>query len=421
MIQAYFSRTYYLLYSETSLTLYRVQGQNIADKVEFGLSSTDDFPALLARVRQHYPLKAEDNLIVGLPLRLFNLVNFSLPRAAEENLDEAIGYELTRHVPYELDACLFHTAAVVQGDHLQITATLALKETLQPYLAALSAAGLSVTAIAPALVLAAWMTNRDGIFIHCPEPFTEFLVYRHHEVAFSTTVEIAVDGEKDNFVDPLTIIQNYRDETDQLQLWDVSGAAKEIVAAWSQPPEQVEIDIAVATALPPEKNFPYKIDLISTQMRRRKLLKNWLKAAACLFFLLSLTAYPVAFFAGKTTVLKNLEEKLEVVRQRAQALDSLRQDNQAMIERYEKLADYVRSRPQVLDALKEITDIIPTDTWLNSLQLHGRHLILRGTAVEATTVIEALVDSPLLQDVQFDSPVVKKGSRETFTIVAGLK
>ena len=421
MIKAYFSRTYYLLYSETSLTLYRVHGQNVADKAEFILSSTDDFPALLARVRQHYPLKSEDTLIVGLPLRLFNLVNFSLPRAAEENLDEAIGYELTRHVPYELASCLFHTTAVPQDDHLQITAVLALKETLQPYLAALSAAGLSVTAIAPALVLTAWMTNRDGVFIHCPEPFAEFLVYHHHEVAFSTTVEIAADGDKDNFAAPLSVIQNYQGKTDQLQLWNVNGATKEIIAAWSQLPEQVEIDIAVAAVLPPGKNFPYKIDLISTQMRRRKRLRNWLKAAACLFFLLSLAAYPVAFFAGKYTALKNLEEKLNVVRQRAQALDSLRQDNQAMIDRYEKLADYVRSRPQVVDALKEITDIIPTDTWLNSLQLHDRHLILRGTSVEATAVIEALVNSPLLQDVQFDSPVVKKGSRETFTIVAGLK
>jgi len=421
MIQAYFSRTYYLLYSETSLTLYRVQGQNIVDKADFVLSPADDFPALLARARQYYPLKAEDNLIVGLPLRLFNLVNFSLPRAAEENLDEAIGYELTRHVPYELDSCLFHTASVAQADHLQITATLALKETLQPYLAALSAAGFSVTAIAPALVLVAWMTNRDGIFIHYPEPFAEFLVYHRHEVVFSTTVEVATDGEKDNFAAPLTVIQDYRDEADQLQLWNVNGAAKEMIAAWTQVPEQVEIDVAIATVLPLERNFPYKIDLISKQMRHRKRLKNWLAAAACLFFLLSLTAYPVAFFAGKYATLKNLEKKLDVVRQRAQALDSLRQDNQAMIERYEKLADYIRSRPQVLDALKEITDIIPTDTWLNSLQLHGRHLILRGTAVEATTVIEALVGSPLLQDVQFDSPVVKKGSRETFTIVASLK
>ena len=421
MIQAYFSRTYYLLYSETRLTLYQLQGQKIVDKADFILAEFDGLPAALAHLRQYYPLKTEDSLIVGLPLRLFNLVKFPLPRAAEENLEEAIGYELTRHVPYELESCLIHTTSVPHEDHLQVSAVLALKEPLRSYLADLSAAGLSATAIVPALLLTAWMSNQDGIYIHCPESSAEFLVYHQQQVVFSTAAEVATEGEDLNFTAPLALIQNYREESDPIRFWHVNEGARRGLSSWLQLLEPVEIDIAVGTVLLPVKTLPYKIDLVSTQMRRKKQLKTWSQIGIGILFILSLSFYPTAYFAGKYTELSNLEEKLNIVQQRAMALDSLRHENQALIERYEKLAAYVHSRPQVVDTLKELTDIISTDTWLVSLQLHDRHLTLRGTAIEATAVIEALTSSPLLQDVHFDSPVVKKGLRETFTIVANLK
>lgn len=421
MIPAYFSRTYFLLYSEDSLTLYRVHGQKVVDTTEFVLTEFDDMAAALARVKQHYPLKTEDTLVVGLPLRLFNLVSFPLPLAAAENLDEAVGYELTRHVPYELDSCLFHSTAVPQGDHLHVSAVLALKAPLQSYLAALSASGLSVTAIVPALFLTAWMTRRDGIYIHCPEPYAEFLVCRDNKVVFSTTTEITADSTRQHLAATLSLIQNHGAEIDQILLWNRNDGTEKVLSAWAQSPEPVTIDIAVGTVLPPEKTLSYKIDLVSARMRRKKRLNTWFKVAACVLFVLSLGFYPAAFLAGKYTALNTLEEKLNVVREKAETLDSLRRDNQTMIDRYEHLGAYVRSRPQIVDTLKEVTDILSLETWLVSLEMHDRRLKLRGTAAEATTVIEALASSPLFHEVHFDSPVVKKGLRETFTIVATLK
>lgn len=421
MIRAYFSRTYYLLYSETGLTLFRVHRQKVVDRTEFVLSEFDDMAATLARVKQHFPLKSEDTLIVGLPLRFFNLINFSLPLAAEENLEEAIGYELTRHVPYDLETCLFHSNAISQEDRLQVSAVLALKAPLQPYLAALSASGLSVAALVPTLLLAAWMTNQDGIYLHCPEPSAEFLVYRDQSVVFSTTTELTGGAEKQHLSATLSLIQNHGDEMSQVRLWNSNGGTEKILSAWSQPPDAVDIDITVGTVLPPEKTLTSKIDLVSAQMRRKKQLQTWLKVAAVALFVLSLGFYPAAYLAGKYSALNTLESKLTVVRRQAENLDTLRQDNQAMIDRYEKLAAYVRSRAQVVDVLKEVTDILATETWLTSFEMHDRSIKLRGTAAEATTVIEALASSPLFQDVQFDSPVVKKGAQETFTIVATLK
>lgn len=422
MLRDYFSHTYYLLFLESSIIVYHVKGRNVVDKTEVAVSGTDGFSAALNQLKQNCLFKTEDTLIVGLPLRLFSLVNFSLPSSAEENLDEAISYELMRYVPYDLESCLFHATTTPREDSLQIHVTLALSDSLQPYLAALSAAGLSASAITPTMVLAAWMTDCDGIYLHCPGSFAEFLVYRHQNVDFLTTIEVADGDRDDNFSTSLAVIHNHQLEADPFWVLNPNQISRDIVAAWPQLSEQpTKVDIATGNTLPAVSTLPYRIDLISSKALRKKRARVWFKVAAVFIFLLSLLFYPTAFIAGKYTELRTLEDKLNIVRQQAQTLDSLRQENQEMIKRYETLADYVRSRPQVLNALKEIADIVPLDTYLNSLQLNGRHLILRGTAVEATAVIEVLAASPLLEDVQFDSPVVKKGARETFTIVANLK
>jgi len=421
MIQAYFSQTHFLLYSETSLTSYRVRGQKVVDKNEFILSEFDDMAATLSRVKQNCLFKTEDTLIVGLPLHLFNFVSFPLPHAAAENLDEAIGYELTRHIPYELESCLFHTTMTALDDCIQIEAVLALKAPLQHYLAELSAAGLSVTALVPTLVLVAWMAGREGVYLHSSDVFADFIVYQDSKVVFSTATEMVSGSEKNQFMDTLSLIHNHGLDVEQIMLWSHTPTIKKTMLEWLSPASLVDVDIEVGTVLQSNKTLPYKINLVSAQARRNNKFKNWFKIVSCAIFILSLCFYPIAYLVGKNSALNSLEEQLSVVREKAQTLDSLRQDNKTMLAQYERLATHIHSRPQVVDILKELTDIVTINTWFASLEIHDSQLKMRGTAAEATTVIEALASSPLFYEVHFDSPVVKKGSLESFAIVATLK
>lgn len=421
MMQSYFSRTYFLLYSENQLTLYRVHGQRVAEKSEFILAESDDLAAGLALVTQQYSLKTDDRLIVGLPLRFFNFINFSLPLAAAESLDEAVRYELTRHVPYDLDSCLCHYDSLSQGGLLHIRAVVALKDPLLPYLATLTASGLLVSAITSSLLLSAWMNDRDGIYVQCPTPFAEFLVYRDKEIVFSTTAEVDAGCESSNLSATLDLLQNHGVEADPVLSLNRNEMMEKVLSGWSQLTEQIDIEIVAGKTFPSRKTLPYKIELASEQVLRKRRINAWLQVAVYAIFFLSLFAYPIAFFTGKYAVLATLDEQLIVVQKKAETLDALRQDNQTMSTRYEQLAAHVNSQPQVADLLKEITDVVSSNTWLGSLKVHERTLTLRGTSTEATNVIESLSSSPLFSDVHFGSPVVKKGSQETFTIVATIK
>lgn len=147
----------------------------------------------------------------------------------------------------------------------------------------------------------------------------------------------------------------------------------------------------------------------------------WLQAAALLFFLFSLLSLPLATLAGKRAHLGKLENKLTEIQQHAEKLNTLRQKNQAIIDQLQGVARYVKQQPVLIDLLKEVTEAVPADSWLKSLVMSGRQVRLSGSSPSATTVIEALENSPLFKEAKFDSPVVKRGSMETFKIVATLE
>ena len=421
MTFSYFTQTYFLIYSEVALTFCRLQGQRVAEQTQYPLTETTVLSSVLAKIKEDYSLKSEDTLVVGLPLRLFNIVSFRLPLAAEENIDEAIGYELARHVPYGLDACRYDYTFLKQGDGLVVRAIFALREPLQEYLAVLTASGLPVSAVTPGLVLVAWLNQKDGVYLHSSGTSFESLLSRGGEVVFTTTSEFTGKDEKPDLGLTLSLLQNHGFESGLVMLWGDSVDAAEMMADLPEPLQKADVKIAEKSIVPPLKGLPYKIELVSEQSRRKKRFKLQLQVAAWAIFILSLGCYPLAYLAGKNSALGSLQEQLEVVREKAQNLDVLRQQNKAMIDRYENLAKFVRSQPQAIDILKEVADVISPETWLDALELHNRKLVLRGTSTAATSVIEALVSSPLLEDVHFDSPVVKKGSQETFTIVANLK
>jgi general secretion pathway protein L len=130
---------------------------------------------------------------------------------------------------------------------------------------------------------------------------------------------------------------------------------------------------------------------------------------------------PLAVIAGKQRHLHKLEKKLVRVRQEADKLSGIRKQNQALIKYFETLSEQMHEQSITIDLLKELTELIPEDTWLRSLAIRGRKVHLSGTSSSATTVVKALEDSPFFKEVHFDSPVVKKGNRETFRIIVDLE
>jgi Tfp pilus assembly protein PilN len=72
-----------------------------------------------------------------------------------------------------------------------------------------------------------------------------------------------------------------------------------------------------------------------------------------------------------------------------------------------------------LPVLKELTEIIPRDAWLQSLTMDRQGVELTGQAEAASPLIPLLEGSPWLERVEFTAPVTRVLTREQFRLRAG--
>ena len=68
--------------------------------------------------------------------------------------------------------------------------------------------------------------------------------------------------------------------------------------------------------------------------------------------------------------------------------------------------------------LKELSDVIPTDAYLTSINLRGGRLTLDGMAHSASDLIAALEKSKHFKNVSFTSPTTRSGDKDRFSLSA---
>ncbi len=394
----------------------------VVEQKEYALPRPEDFGVAVAAMKSDCLPRLDDLLLLGLPLEIFTIVHFTLPLAAAENLDDAVGYELMRHVPHDLEGLYWCYRCNEEEGRLAVSVTLAARSRVQSYLAAFTALGLNLSAVFPALFLLAWMVQEPGLFLGGGSGHNEMVLFDGQAVNFQAFESVEGDTAGTGFLlHNLPLAENRGQALEKAFLWSPAAGMAESLARLRPGLAVSEINNLPENLSLDWSGFPYSIDLISPQVLRRRRLWFKFEVAAVLFLLVALIGQPLAVLAGKRRHLQKLEKRLAVVRLEADKLSGIRKQNQATISHFETLSGLVREQSVTIDLLKELTEVIPQDTWLRSLAIRARKIHLQGTSASATTVVKSLEDSPLFKGVHFDSPVVKKGSSETFKIVVELE
>ena len=394
----------------------------VVEQKEYALPRPEDFGLTVAAMKSDFGPRLDDLLLLGLPLELFTIVHFTLPLAAVENLEDAVGYELMRHVPHDLEGLYWCYRCHEDEGRLTVSVTLAARTRIQPYLAAFNLAGLNLSAVFPALFLMAWMVHEPGLYLSGGSGQYEMLLFDGQAVNFQAWEAAEADDSGAGFLARnLPLAENRGQSIVKTFLWSGASVMVESLGELRPGLKVSEINNLPETLSLDWSGFSYSIDLISPQVLSRRRLWFKLEVAAAIFLLLTLIGQPLAVLAGKRRHLQRLEKKLAVVRLEADKLSGIRKQNQATIDHFETLAGHVREQSVTIDLLKELTEVIPQDSWLSSLAIRGQKIHLQGTSASATAVVKALEDSPLFDKVHFDSPVVKKGSSETFKIIVDLE
>jgi Tfp pilus assembly protein PilN len=105
--------------------------------------------------------------------------------------------------------------------------------------------------------------------------------------------------------------------------------------------------------------------------------------------------------------------RLEPAAQQAQAMEKRAAANRART----TALDEIRRRPQAdLDVLNELTRLLPSQVWTNSIEIFPDSVVLAGEADQAAPLLKLLDSSPLFQNSEFALSVTRNAQSEQFRI-----
>ncbi len=378
-----------------------------------------DLPQAISHVVHQIPAGRGDKWHLGLPLEYFTLVNFTLPQAARENLDQAVKYALMRHVPFDHSAIYKDYRLLGGNGDLEIAAVVAQKEEVDPVLQVFTQAGLVLRSMFPSLVFWA-MASEDGAYLLHARGQTEIVLSQEGRIPFHLWFRPSAQEEEESFVHRgATLVENIPNRPDVLHIIGPGESELPDMDRLKSLFERTE-ERNTPPSLPVKllTGAPYAVSLISAAGKKQEQVLRYLRLGSAIFLFLSLLAFPVADLYGTMRYLDRLESKVQAVQEQVQDLDAIRSENQELVQSLELLGQKVHSQPQAARILRELTEVMPETAWLYVFHLSDERVRIQGEAESATAVLEALENSPMFKEAQFDSPVQKSGSRDRFKIVA---
>lgn len=109
----------------------------------------------------------------------------------------------------------------------------------------------------------------------------------------------------------------------------------------------------------------------------------------------------------RTQILENLEQEVAELQTQAKevyelrdAIELARQGSVAVLERKSE-------QPRMIELLRELTDRLPDNTWVQNLDFRDGDVQIRGESTQAAALIGLLEKAPGFADVAFRSPIVQ--------------
>ncbi len=154
------------------------------------------------------------------------------------------------------------------------------------------------------------------------------------------------------------------------------------------------------------------------QERRRR---RVLAAAAAVCAMLAVVAAGLPF-VRQSLAMGGIERRIEALQPQVDRAQALRRRIANGAAGADVLATQRAATGDALAVLATVTDVLPDDTYLTELTLHGRVLTLTGQSREAARLISALSADPTLRDPAFIAPVTRNetAKADQFSLRAGL-
>jgi Tfp pilus assembly protein PilN len=386
-------------------------------------------------------------LRIGLARPLVTVKTLELPPTRGAQLAEMVAFELERHVPFPSEDIRFDFVALpgkAKGP-LRVLVAACERRTVEGALRLLEEPRLKPGAVTAAChelpyLLGHRPRTRHAVWAHRAGGATDLICLDQGRLQLSRTVpakdadELAVEiGATLRLLDWQDCEAIWISGDDVPELLGASGLA-ELGIRVTEPPlkpgvralvkQLPEEDagaamLALAVALGPPRP---SLDLLPRELRPRGVTSGQLVTAstALLTVLLGLgilvgQGYKQHRYADR------LAKTIRALDPEVKNVEGLAADLAQKKRLLETILSIERTNIRTLPVLKELTERIPQEAWLRTLNMEKQGIEITGQASAANQLIPLLESSPFLTSVEFTAPVTKAGDKEQFRIKAAWK
>lgn len=123
---------------------------------------------------------------------------------------------------------------------------------------------------------------------------------------------------------------------------------------------------------------------------------------ALLIGLLALTAMAMPILIKREAVVQMLPW-VDKGKKAAETVDGIRRELEARVDQYNYLLEKRRATPTVIQTLEELTRVLPDDTWVQTLDIKGKELLIQGETASSVKLIGLFEHSSIFHDASFRS------------------
>lgn len=372
----------------------------------------------------------------------------SLPRVAAENLAQVVAYELDRFLPLPAEKLYFDFQVLGESDaeiHLVLMAVP--REPVERYLQLLTEATLRPISLELAPVAAA---NAFGVLagkmpaswlvLHLEADSFELaqiegptLKSRHRgrglaAKAMPREIKGQIEAMRQAGQDP-KVLCLYGPGRSDLVMGALTAAELEFIhpnrftlKGLLPEAELGRVLPAVGAALRSLGQVPLGANLLPGAERAAVSFGGFsITKAALLVFLGLVLLWAGSAFIHKRVVLYQVNRQIAALAPEARQVERQLEESRALARQIDSLR-MIGQSPDKLKILKDLTQLIPENTWLFNLRLSKQNLDISGMSKSASDLIPLLEKSGWLQKTEFASPIVTDASKlEHFKIKAEIK
>ncbi|GBC60193.1 hypothetical protein DENIS_1144 [Desulfonema ishimotonii] len=317
------------------------------------------------------------DIFMGIPEHLVMSREIEFPLAVKENLRATLGYEMEKYIPLPADAVYFDYQITEEdraGNRLRVLLTVVRRTDLTPYIDLCKTLNGGVSGIEAASTALA----------NCLAYASERRAGAGRKRGIAKPDDAGSDGQ------------------------DFSGIGLPVP----------ELAPAFGLALRSHWTAPMQVNLFPHEMRKRPgRIGYYVMFGLIALVILGGLAWGGGHVMRQRMAVKDLDTEIKRLSAEVAEIDRLRSRIETAETRIEDLRQLSRGQEPVLDILRELTQLMPENTWIQDFSLSEKGGRINGFAESASELIPLLEGSPLFRDVVFLAAITRnKDGKERFSI-----